>query len=54
MKDNNEIGKDCKVFTLTFKENWFDNNIFVEKYRIISEVIKTEDGFEYNVESVDN
>lgn len=52
MKENN-ISKDCKVFTITLSEDW-SNNILEEKYRIISEVRETENGFEYDIEYINN
>ncbi len=53
-KDDTRIGKCRKIFTLTFTEGWVPDEMFIQKYRLISDIKETEYGYECNVELIDN
>lgn len=52
-EQNNKIGKDKKIFTLTLDKHWNTSKDLLKKeYKIISEIRKTEEGFECEIEEI--
>lgn len=52
MKEDNKLpGINSKIFTITLNESW-NTNFLVRKYKIISQIRETDEGFEYDIEEV--